>query len=840
MKINKKVLQTLQIAIVIVILFFAFRELYTIFVNADMNLFYKYSDKLTNFNIFIVIILGIISYIPLTFYDLLIKKKVNIKLSLKEVYKYSWIASSIASLAGFGGSSAIFLKNHFYKDHVDDSSKLIKEVSKVVGLNLSGFSLVCLIYSAWNLINIKNFDSIFFVSLAIGLYIPIVITWMTYRLYRNKDKENYFFVLKIMSISILEWCTTILLIYGLINIIQINVTLVQFFPIYVMAIIVAMISMVPGGVGTFDLTLLVGLKEFNVPAEQVLLLILLYRVSYYVIPVIIGIALFISDVYKKINDEARKVVSRVNSKIAQFVLSAMLLINGIYLSVFDYTYVQKFLPDKDTILNIDIAIFSMAISVTVGFILIVLSVLIHSRAKHIYYAMVGVLGIVTVGVLFNKYVYNEYVLLIITWLLIIFSRKRFYRKGFIFTWKSAIKANTLIFIALSLYILLIKTMKVYYIEDIDGIDLEQVMAAYEVYGSSAVTVGVIGALVATLLIMLFIVLNKYNKFPKEELDEERVQALIKAHGGSRLVHYVFLGDKYVYINENEDVLFQYQISGDKIIILGNPVGNKKEFFNSTKEFLDKADLYGYTLAFCGIDAGIIPELHDLGYEFMKIGKDALIELDKFSLEGKKNKSNRQAIGRIDKAGYQFQIVNPPLSDELFNELREVSEEWLRGQAEKGFCVGFLDKEYLERDKIVTVRNSAGELKGFASLMPMYDNKTLSVDLMRFKKIELNGIMDYMFANIFEYGKENGFEYFNLGLAPLADVGISKHAFLREQVAYQIFVYGNKFYSFRGLKKFKDKYATKWEDRYLAYKKGSSVIITIIQLMKILSKKRIEQ
>ncbi len=103
------------------------------------------------------------------------------------------------------------------------------------------------------------------------------------------------------------------------------------------------------------------------------------------------------------------------------------------------------------------------------------------------------------------------------------------------------------------------------------------------------------------------------------------------------------------------------------------------------------------------------------------------------------------------------------------------------------------------DKVAIVRNSEGELKGFATIMPMYDGETLSVDLMRFKKIELNGIMDYMFANIFEYAKENGFKYFNLGLAPLADVGRTKHAFLREKIAYQIFVYGNFVYSFKDLK-----------------------------------------
>lgn len=287
------------------------------------------------------------------------------------------------------------------------------------------------------------------------------------------------------------------------------------------------------------------------------------------------------------------------------------------------------------------------------------------------------------------------------------------------------------------------------------------------------------------------------------------------------------------------MLFQYDISGDKVIVLGNPVGNKENFFEGIQEFLEFADLYGYTLVFSGIDVEVMGELHDLGYEFMKLGQDAWIELDKFSLVGNKNKSNRQAIGRITKAGYEFSIVSPPYNDELFNEMKEVSEEWLNGQKEKGFCVGFLDRDYIEMDKIAVVRNSEGELKGFATIMPMYDGETLSVDLMRFKKIELNGIMDYMFANIFEYAKENGFKYFNLGLAPLADVGRTKHAFLREKIAYQIFVYGNFVYSFKGLKKFKEKYATRWEDRYIAYKKGSSVIITVIQLMLVLTKEKDE-
>ena len=143
-------------------------------------------------------------------------------------------------------------------------------------------------------------------------------------------------------------------------------------------------------------------------------------------------------------------------------------------------------------------------------------------------------------------------------------------------------------------------------------------------------------------------------------------------------------------------------------------------------------------------------------------------------------------------------------------------------------------EYIEMDKIAIVRNAEGEIKAFATIMPMYDNKTLSVDLMRFKDIQLNGIMDFIFVNLFEYSKENGYEFFNLGLVPLAEVGESKYSFIREKIAYQIFINGNFIYSFKGLKKFKDKYASKWDDKYIAYKKESSLLITCIQLLTILS------
>ena len=99
----------------------------------------KYADRLTVPNLLIIALLGIVSYMPLSFYDLITRKSIPIDLPTKKVYKYSWIATSISNIVGFGGSSAILIKIIFIKNHVDDQSKLTKENLKVVGFKFKWF-----------------------------------------------------------------------------------------------------------------------------------------------------------------------------------------------------------------------------------------------------------------------------------------------------------------------------------------------------------------------------------------------------------------------------------------------------------------------------------------------------------------------------------------------------------------------------------------------------------------------------------------------------------------------------------------------------------------------------
>ena len=71
---------------------------------------------------------------------------------------------------------------------------------------------------------------------------------------------------------------------------------------------------------------------------------------------------------------------------------------------------------------------------------------------------------------------------------------------------------------------------------------------------------------------------------------------------------------------------------------------------------------------------------------MKLGEDGGVDLLNFTLEGRKMKSVRNAISRVEKQGYTFDIVYPPYSKEFIKEIKSISDEWLDGKKRKRiFC-----------------------------------------------------------------------------------------------------------------------------------------------------------
>jgi len=92
--------------------------------------------------------------------------------------------------------------------------------------------------------------------------------------------------------------------------------------------------------------------------------------------------------------------------------------------------------------------------------------------------------------------------------------------------------------------------------------------------------------------------------------------------------------------------------------------------------------------------------------------------------------------------------------------------------------------------------------------------------MRFAPGSPPGIMRYLLIECMQWGKAQGYRWFNLGMAPLSGLRTSTIAPLWNQIAVAVYGHGERFYNFQGIRRFKEWFHPTWEPRYLASPGGA--------------------
>jgi len=120
-------------------------------------------------------------------------------------------------------------------------------------------------------------------------------------------------------------------------------------------------------------------------------------------------------------------------------------------------------------------------------------------------------------------------------------------------------------------------------------------------------------------------------------------------------------------------------------------------------------------------------------------------------------------------------------------------------------------------------------------MPAYKGQEeISVDLMRYIPEGPNGLMDYLFLNLFLWTKNQGYKYFNFGMAPLFNVGKTRFSRNEEALAAVLYQHGSRIYSFEGLYQYKNKFKPEWHPRYLAYPSDKNLISVLIRTARLIN------
>ncbi len=308
-------------------------------------------------------------------------------------------------------------------------------------------------------------------------------------------------------------------------------------------------------------------------------------------------------------------------------------------------------------------------------------------------------------------------------------------------------------------------------------------------------------------------------------DEEEIARTLALHarmgrGSTPLT--VANGDKQVFHDEGRGFCL-YRTIGPYVVVFADPVVASRSL---RPPFLDRFIAFAGGLdrrpLFYQVSPDWIPPLHDRGFAFFKLGEEALVPLDRVTLDGHAGKIYRQVLKRGDRDGVRFRVMPPGEVRARMAELRAVSDDWLRTKRvrERQFSIGFFDEAYLARFPSAVVEYPAegprpGRVIAFANLLLGPAGDELSVDLMRYVH-DAPRVMDFLFVSLFLYGKDLGYRYFNLGMAPLASVGHAPGAHARERLARLVFQHGEHWYNFQGLRFYKEKWNPEWAPRYLAY------------------------
>jgi phosphatidylglycerol lysyltransferase len=308
-------------------------------------------------------------------------------------------------------------------------------------------------------------------------------------------------------------------------------------------------------------------------------------------------------------------------------------------------------------------------------------------------------------------------------------------------------------------------------------------------------------------------------------EEERLQAkkIVEQYGHSSLARFLLFDDKHYFFTAGGSVI-GYALSGRTAVSLGDPVGPEADLLPAIQAFSDLCEHNDWQPVFYQTLPNTLKQYETAGFDALCIGHEGIVNLDTFTLEGKAGKALRAPVNKLTKAGYKFILHEPPHHEDLLNELRTISDEWLAGMrgSEKRFSLGWFEDSYIRSSPIAAVHSSEGSISAFANIVTEYQASEVTIDLMRHRHPLENGTMEYLFVNQFLWARAKGCHSFNLGLSALSGVGEQADDPAIERMMHFIYENVNQFYNFKGLHAFKEKFNPEWSPRYLIYRGTSNL------------------
>ena len=304
-------------------------------------------------------------------------------------------------------------------------------------------------------------------------------------------------------------------------------------------------------------------------------------------------------------------------------------------------------------------------------------------------------------------------------------------------------------------------------------------------------------------------------------DEDRMRALLAAHGGrDSLGYFALRRDKSVLWSPSGKACIAYRVLSGVMLASGDPLGDPEAWPGAIAAFLEMAAEHAWVPAAMGCSEQGGLAWTRAGLTALEIGDEAVIEVDQFQLDGRAMRNVRQAVARVERAGYVCSVSRlRDLPDRADHALQRQAAAWRGTETERGFsmALGRLGDEK-DTDCVTVIAEQHGVLRAFLHFVPWGDDG-LSLDLMRRDRAADNGVNELLIVRAIEAAPALGVRRLSLNFAVFRSAlergeRLGAGPFLRAWRA--VLVFASRWFQIESLYRFNAKFRPLWEPRFVCY------------------------
>ena len=298
-------------------------------------------------------------------------------------------------------------------------------------------------------------------------------------------------------------------------------------------------------------------------------------------------------------------------------------------------------------------------------------------------------------------------------------------------------------------------------------------------------------------------------------DQGRLRQALHAAGDGTFSHMATWAGNSLWFGP-DGAAVAYRVRDGIAFTLGDPISRRPGA--AVRAFAGFCDAQGWTPVFYSVHAQAATALRSAGWACTPIGTDAVIDVEAFSLSGKRRQDLRTAVNRAGRENMAaVWAAHRELPAPIQAQVGALCVGWAEGKhlPEMGFTLGGLRELTDPAARLMVVIGPDDRVHAVTSWLPQFREGVLSgwtLDVMRRDRQAMPGAMEFAIVSTIRQAAHDGVATLSLSGTPLA----AHEGAARGRATEYVRTLLEPAYGFAALEHFKAKFDARFEPLWMCY------------------------